>query len=108
MSAESESRWSRRPSGSLPKRCWFHLRLDFACKARSYIAESSPATIIFWASGSTRRSKIGSRHSDSWPPDEPRPKHGSAFILHFSNSLTPSPRKKEGGQIGRASCRERE
>jgi len=61
---------SHRSSGNEPRWYSFHPRLDFASKARSYIARSSPATIISWASVSTRRSNIGSRHSDSGRPDE--------------------------------------
>ena len=44
-------------------------RQNFASKVRSYIARSSPAKIISWASGSTRRSNIGPKHWGSGSPE---------------------------------------
>src|SRR6266849_9202683 len=51
--------------------CWCPPRLDFASKARSFIAGGCQATSMFWVFGSTARSNIGSRYSDLPPPDEP-------------------------------------
>jgi hypothetical protein len=48
---------------------WFHPRLGFASKAPSYIARSSPATIMSWASRSMHWSRIGPKHLNSGNPD---------------------------------------